>query len=110
MLFAYSVPRAILRRRTSDYLIYNYGVFPIFIANSLRYALDMKPILLFLTFVTLVTSAFADKAITGHTKKNGTVVRSHRRTEANRTETDNYVTKGNTNPHTKKPGTKRPKR
>jgi hypothetical protein len=43
-----------------------------------------------------------------HTRKNGTVVQSHKRTNPNATKRDNWSTKGNTNPTTGKRGTKRP--
>ncbi len=70
----------------------------------------MRLALSLLTTILLATPALADKAVRGHTKKDGTVVKPHHRTEANTTQTDNHTTKGNTNPHTGKRGTKIPKR
>lgn len=48
--------------------------------------------------------------VRGYTKKNGTYVQPHYRTSPNRTKLDNYSTKGNTNPYTRKEGTKDPYR
>jgi len=41
-------------------------------------------------------------------KKNGTVVQAHDRTAPNKTQKDNWSTKGNANPETGKAGTKKP--
>jgi hypothetical protein len=49
-------------------------------------------------------------AVSGHTTKKGTSVQSYHRTPANKTQRDNWSTKGNVNPDTGKPGTKRAKR
>lgn len=46
--------------------------------------------------------------VKGHFTKKGTYVKPHRKTNSNRTKRDNYSTKGNTNPHTGKKGTKKP--
>jgi len=59
-------------------------------------------------FVSLTT--FAQKRVRGYTKKDGTVVQPHRRTNPNKTEKDNWDTKGNTNPDTGKKGTKTPRK
>lgn len=48
--------------------------------------------------------------VSGYTKKNGDYVAPHERSAPNRTQKDNYSTKGNTNPYTGKSGTKRAKR
>lgn len=45
-------------------------------------------------------------AVKGYTKKDGTRVESHKRTAPNKTQRDNWSTKGNTNPYTGKKGTK----
>src|ERR1035437_1396463 len=42
----------------------------------------------------------------GYVKTNGTVVKSHTKTKANDTNTDNYSTKGNLNTVTRKSGAK----
>ena len=46
----------------------------------------------------------------GYIKKNGTYVEPHRQTNPNRTQRDNWSSKGNVNPYTGKKGTKTPKR
>jgi hypothetical protein len=62
-------------------------------------------ILLVLGF--LATSLFADTWVNGYTKKDGTYVPGHWRSDANDTKNDNYSTQGNTNPYTGERGTKR---
>jgi hypothetical protein len=49
----------------------------------------------------------SDHAVSGYTKKNGTVMKPYRATNPNKTKNDNYSTKGNVNPYTGKPGTKK---
>lgn len=49
-------------------------------------------------------------SVRGYVKKNGTYVAPHRQTNPNRTQRDNWSTKGNVNPYTGKPGTKTPTR
>lgn len=44
--------------------------------------------------------------VSGYTRSDGTYVKGHYRTAPNDTKKDNYSTKGNTNPHTGKKGTK----
>jgi hypothetical protein len=46
--------------------------------------------------------------VRGYVKKDGTYVAPHQRSNPNSTKTDNYGTKGNTNPYTGKEGTKCP--
>jgi hypothetical protein len=76
----------------------------------------MKPIttlclsLLIILAGSIELSAFAQTRVRGYTRKNGTRVESHRRTAPNKTEKDNWSTKGNTNPDTGKKGTKTPRR
>jgi hypothetical protein len=60
--------------------------------------------------ITLSVTTFAQKRVRGYTKKDGTVVQPHRRTSPNKTENDNWSSKGNTNPDTGKKGTKTPRR
>lgn len=46
----------------------------------------------------------------GYVKKNGTYVEPSHRTSPNRTQRDNYSSKGNVNPYTGKTGTKKPRK
>ena len=46
------------------------------------------------------------KNVRGYTTKRGTYVAPHRRSTADQAKTNNWTTKGNTNPHTGKPGAK----
>ncbi len=48
----------------------------------------------------------SSNTVRGHTTKNGTYVAPAKATNPNKTKTDNYSQKGNTNPNTGKPGTK----
>lgn len=48
--------------------------------------------------------------VKGYTTKKGTYVAPYRRTKADRTQRNNYSTKGNTNPWTGAKGTRRAKR
>lgn len=45
--------------------------------------------------------------VKAYTKKDGTVVQKHEQTNSNKTKTDNYSHKGNTNPYTGKRGSKK---
>jgi len=49
-----------------------------------------------------------DVYVKKYTRKDGTEVKNHFRTEANDTDTDNYTAKGNVNPYTDEKGTKEP--
>ena len=49
-----------------------------------------------------------DTYVRKYTRKDGTEVKNHFRTEANDIESDNYTTKGNVNPYTDEKGTKEP--
>ena len=44
--------------------------------------------------------------VRGHVTRNGTYVAPHRQTNPNSSRSDNWSTKGNTNPYTGKPGSK----
>ena len=46
-------------------------------------------------------------AVRGYTRKNGTYVQGHQRSNPNSTTTDNWSHKGNVNPYTGKAGTKK---
>ncbi len=58
--------------------------------------------------ITTDASARGSTSVKGYTKKSGTYVAPHQRTAPNKTKSDNYSTKGNTNPYTGKKGTKKP--
>jgi hypothetical protein len=66
--------------------------------------------LLMVSVASIGFSALAQTRVRGYTKRDGTRVESHRRTAPNKTERDNWSTKGNTNPDTGKRGTKTPRR
>lgn len=69
----------------------------------------MKKLIALLVLIALFSiGAFAQVKVKTYRKKNGTVVQSHKRTTPNKTKTNNYSTKGNTNPYTRKKGTKKP--
>ena len=65
-----------------------------------------------LAFATCLTvtdaSAKGSTSVKSYTKKSGTYVPPHHRTTPNKTKSDNYSTKGNTNPYTGKKGMKKP--
>jgi hypothetical protein len=67
----------------------------------------MKLIFAALLTASLLCLPIFAKTVRGYTKKNGTVVQPHQRTKGNRTETDNYSSKGNQNPYTGKKGSKK---
>lgn len=58
----------------------------------------------------LALPAFADRRVRTYTTKRGAVVQSHSRTRENRTQVDNYSTKGNRNPYTGAKGSKKARR
>jgi len=62
---------------------------------------------LFASFASF-TAVASDTYVNGYYKSNGTYVQGHHRTSPNKTKSDNYSTKGNTNPYTGKKGTKSP--
>ena len=51
----------------------------------------------------------SDHYVTGHMRSNGTYVQGHYQSNPNKTQRDNYGTRGNYNPYTGKRGTKNPK-
>ncbi len=53
-------------------------------------------------------SSSGSTSVKGYTKKDGTYVAPHQRTNPNSGKSDNWSTKGNVNPNTGKPGTKNP--
>lgn len=62
-----------------------------------------------LVAVMLASPAFA-KSTKGYVKKDGTHVAPYKSTNPNKTQRDNYSSKGNVNPYTGKKGTKVPTR
>jgi hypothetical protein len=49
----------------------------------------------------------SSRSVKGYTTKKGTYVAPHKRSAPDRTQRNNYTTKGNTNPYTGKAGTAR---
>jgi hypothetical protein len=77
----------------------------------------MRKLFVLLIAASLTAAAFgkgrsgsSSHGVRGYTRKNGTYVAPHRQTNANKTQRDNWSTKGNSNPHTGKQGTKAPKK
>jgi hypothetical protein len=68
----------------------------------------MKKLICLLAIVWLGQNAYASKNVKGYTKKDGTYVAPHHRSDPNRTQRDNYVSKPNVNPYNGKKGTKEP--
>jgi hypothetical protein len=56
------------------------------------------------------TDTYAEKAVRGYTRKDGTYVAPHRRADANQTQRDNWSSKPNENPYTGKPGNREPRK
>lgn len=73
--------------------------------------LRMKILSWLLLSAALITQSFtalADTKVKGYTKKDGTYVAPHNRSDKNSRKDDNWSSKGNTNPYTGKKGTKDP--
>jgi hypothetical protein len=72
----------------------------------------MKKILLLNLLLTLSFPVYSvgNHRVKGYTKKDGTYVQSHRQTNPNKTQRDNWSSKPNTNPYTGKDGTREPKK
>lgn len=66
-------------------------------------------ILLFLSQF-IYSQSRSDEKVKTYRKKSGTIVYSHKRTNKDNTDRNNYSTKPNYNPYTGKKGTKKPKR
>ena len=66
----------------------------------------MKYSTLFVVLFVLAGVSQAATHVKGYTKKDGTYVQGHYKSDNNSTQRDNYSTKGNTNPYTGKKGTK----
>jgi major membrane immunogen (membrane-anchored lipoprotein) len=67
----------------------------------------MKIITVAIVLLLAATAASADKYVQGHTRSDGTYVQGHYRSDANNTQSDNWTTRGNTNPYTGQAGTRR---
>jgi len=62
------------------------------------------------TAILFATQAMASgHYVYGHMRGNGTYVQGHYQSNPNKTQRDNYGTRGNYNPYTGKLGTKNPK-
>jgi hypothetical protein len=70
----------------------------------------LLPLALLAAFINIAAFAQGSKRVRGYTKRSGTYVQSHRRTNADHTRRNNWSTKGNINPYTGKRGTKTPRR
>lgn len=67
----------------------------------------MKYFTLLLTTLLLIpTMSYADTWVNGYTRKDGTHVKGHYRSDRNNTVNDNWSTRGNRNPYTGTYGTK----
>ena len=66
----------------------------------------MKKIMLIAMLLIAPAIAGADQYVNGYTKGNGTYVPGHMRSSPNSTTSDNWSTKGNTNPYTGQKGTR----
>lgn len=62
----------------------------------------------FLISLVLASGLFADQYVNGYTRSNGTYVQGYYRSSPNSTTSDNFSTKGNTNPYTGERGYKNP--
>jgi hypothetical protein len=65
-----------------------------------------KLITLALLAISFTASINADTYVKGYTRSNGTYVAPHYRSDSNSTRSDNWSTRGNTNPYTGKKGYK----
>lgn len=59
-------------------------------------------------FLIFSQNSFATKHVNGYTKRDGTYVAPHQRSDPNRTQRDNYSSKPNVNPYNGKKGMKEP--
>ena len=64
-------------------------------------------IIIALALIALSTAAIADQ-VQGYVRSDGTYVQSYNRSSPNSTTSDNYSTRGNTNPYTGSQGTQNP--
>ena len=68
----------------------------------------MKILILTLALLCVSNIATAQTRVDGYYKKNGTYVQPHYRSSADSTKSNNWSTKGNTNPYTGQRGTRNP--
>ncbi len=64
-------------------------------------------LIIIFTLLSNALSSYSATRVKGYTKKNGTHVAPHQRSDKNSTKSDNWSTKGNVNPYTGKKGTKK---
>lgn len=67
----------------------------------------MKRLTLALIITAACSFAGADQWVNGYTKKDGTVVQGHHRSDGNSIKYDNYSSQGNSNPYTGQQGSQR---
>jgi hypothetical protein len=70
--------------------------------------MKVRVVSFFLAILFITNIASADTHVNGYTRKDGTYVQPHYRSDANNSVYDNYSTKGNANPYTGKEGTVNP--
>ena len=72
----------------------------------------MKNIIFLILYLTISFPVYSVSShnVRGYTKKDGTYVQSHRQTNPNKTQKDNWSSKPNVNPYTGKEGAKEPKK
>ena len=63
-------------------------------------------LIIVLALLSNAVPSYSATKVRGYTKKSGTHVASHHRSDKNSTKSDNWSTKGNVNPYTGKKGTK----
>lgn len=68
----------------------------------------MKSAIVFIAACALCGLAAAQTYVKPYVKSDGTYVEGHQRSRADNTPSNNYSTKGNTNPYTGEAGTQRP--
>ena len=64
----------------------------------------MKKIFIFLLLLAFVTPCLASTYVRGYTRRDGTYVQGHYRSNADSTKLNNYSTQGNYNPYTGQQG------
>ena len=68
-------------------------------------------VIIFLAVLFVIPAdVYASEHVRGHLRKDGKYIAPHNRTKANKTQRDNWSSKGNTNPYTGKRGQKSAKK
>lgn len=67
----------------------------------------MKLVTLAFVLLAFCAGAFADQTVRGYTRRDGTYVAPHTRSDSNQYRYDNYSSQGNVNPYTGERGTQR---